>query len=121
MNKLEELLLQKKEIEARIKELQDPTFAMCRSVRIAKKSGTEDGRDWVVSTLMKQTHVKYESKKAAEMAGRDYWNREIIEQREIDRWQSFIREKSKKDAIERIRSIIGDLNELLFELEEKED
>lgn len=121
MSELERLMSEKRRLEDKIRLLKQGlvNFKQFDSIRFLQKEDADDGRERQVSSLMKQTHREYETREEARENGHEC--RKVTKEYEIDRWQVFIRENTKKDLIEKICQIITDLNAVLTLLEYEED
>ena len=99
MTELEQLILQKKELEKRIKALQtnETEFGMVRIFFTERRGGY------------------YNVQNKVNALNEDYKGRtESI-------WMSAIRERTKEEAMHKIRVLISDLSDLLKHMEEEKD
>ena len=99
MSELKRLINDKRRLDDKIRLLKQgaENFGHLDSVRYAYKPETDDNRGWQVCAQMTQIHREHKTK---------------VEY-ETNRWQTFIREKTKEEALAKIRQIIGDLSEVI--------
>lgn len=119
MSELEKLVEERRRLNDRIRLLSEGSknFGQFDNVRFAQKTNTDDGREWQIFSRMKQIHREYETSEESRRNGHEF--REPKVEYETNRWQIFIREKTKKEALAKIREIIGDLSRVIDEWEDK--
>jgi hypothetical protein len=122
MSELEKLLNEKRLLEDKIRMLKDGVteYGQLESIRFAKKAEADDDRVWQICSAMAQVHREYESREEAKKNGREY-DRQVKVEYETNRWQVFIREKTRSAAVAKIKQIISDLNLVLSEWDGKEE
>ena len=123
MSELEKLLNEKRLLEDKIRMLKEGVteYGQLESIRFAKKAEADDDRVWQICSGMAQVHREYESIEEAEKNGRGYHGRQVKVEYETNRWQVFIREKTRAAAVAKIKQIISDLNLVLSEWDGKEE
>ena len=122
MSELEKLLNEKRLLEDKIRMLKEGVteYGQLESIRFAKKAEADDDRVWQICSAMAQVHREYESREEAKKNGREY-DRQVKVEYETNRWQVFIREKTRSAAVVKIKQIISDLNLVLSEWDGKEE
>ena len=120
MSELEKLLNEKRMLEDKIRMLKEGVteYGQLDSIRFAKKTEADDDRVWQICSAMAQVHREYESREEAKKNGREY-DRQVKVEYETNRWQVFIREKTRSAAVAKIKQIISDLNLVLSEWDGK--
>lgn len=111
MSELQDLIKQKKDIEARIRELKTDVYIKRGCVKFEKKTGKGWSHPWQVAALSNY-----------EMWG---WNEKKNNRIEQMRWFPFVRAKTRKEAIAGMRQVLDDLldvyNRALQNAEEEEN
>ena len=102
MSELEDLIRQKKEIEAKIQALKAEEYVRHGCVKFEKRDLKGCDHPWQVSSL-------------SSYMSRD-WNSKNKEQTEKLRWWPFIRTKTRDEAISIIPTVIKDLSKMYEEL-----
>lgn len=111
MSELELLLKQKKEIEDRIKELNSKFMIRTALVKFEQKDSSDnDNHCWQVAASGTYMKRKYN----------EHSPYELLSEEERQRWYPFIHEKTKKEAIKKIREVVCDLQKILQEVEDDE-
>lgn len=95
MSELQDLIKQKKDIEARIRELKADEYIKQGCVKFEKKPGKEWSHPWQVAALSNYM-----------MLG---WNENNHKRIEQMRWFPFVRAKTRKEAIAGMRQVLDDL------------
>ena len=121
MDELEKLIEEQRRLNDRIRLLKHGcvNFGELDNIRYCHKPETEDGRGWQLCARMVQTHREHETWEEAEKNGHEF--RALKVEYETNRWQIFIREKTKEEALAKIRQIIGDLSEVIDAWTKKDD
>ena len=104
---IQNLMALKKDIEEKIKEYETGRCVSCGHIRFEKKDDNEE--PYQIAIEMKHIMRRYESRSDAERAGRDWWNRKPIVEKESVKFQNFIREKTKEDLLKKVDETIEDL------------
>ena len=97
---LDELLRQRKVIDQKIKDLKASDLISSDRIRFEKKDPEKYDFPWQVSALMKTVHAEYETREEAAAHGRAYWQRKKTKEYITYKWQVFIREKTKEEALQ---------------------
>jgi hypothetical protein len=112
-DELEKLLKQKRDLERKIRDIKLGNTFSTDNIKFIHKTNSEDEDDndfpWQVGALMKQRHRRY--------CKNDDGDYIPYIDRIVDRWQVFIRERSKEECLEKAYAIINDLKSICEKLQ----
>lgn len=112
-DELEKLLKQKRDLERKIRDIKLGNTLSTDNIRFIHKTNSEDEDDndfpWQIGALMKQRHRRYRKNDDGDYV--PYIDRIV------DRWQVFIRERSKEEFLEKAYAIINDLKSICEKLQ----